>query len=224
LSGAERYVDSVTLFGADQQRELLAPSAATIDPALWQTAASRVDTAGTRWLSALQRFDLDRYLPLDILTKVDRMTMAHSIEARPALLDHTLVEFAARVPERLRMQGGVTKHLFKKAMRGLLPDAIIDRPKHGFAVPLTRWFRGGEWAAFAGDVLLSPTCRDRGIFNQRYVEKLLRLHDRGRDLDLHLWTLISFEQWCRMFVDGSPTHVRARAATSAPFVQPALAC
>jgi asparagine synthase (glutamine-hydrolysing) len=134
------------------------------------------------------------------------------------------VEFAARVPERLRLQNGVTKHLFKKAMRGLLPDAIIDRPKHGFAVPLTRWFRGGEWAAFAGDVLLSRTCRDRGIFNPRYVEKLLRLHNRGRDLDLHLWTLISFEQWCRMFLDRSATPARARADAPAQFSQPALVC
>ena len=106
------------------------------------------------WLAAAQYDDINRYLPLDILTKVDRMTMAHSIEARPPLLDHKLVEFAATIPARFRLQDGTTKYLFKKAMRGILPDSIIDRPKHGFAVPLARWFRG-ELAGFARDVLLS---------------------------------------------------------------------
>ena len=105
-----------------------------------------------------------------------------------------------------------------------VPDGIIDRRKHGFAVPLTRWFRGGEWATFANDVLLSPTCRDRGIFNTAYVEKLLRLHSRGRDLDLHLWTLISFEQWCRTFLDGAVPRTDARSEPANIIVQPALAC
>ena len=90
------------------------------------------------------------------------MTMAHSLEARPPLLDHKLVEFAATIPARFRLHGGTTKYLFKQAMRGILPDAIIDRQKHGFAVPLARWFRG-ELAGFARDVLLSDTCRQRGI-------------------------------------------------------------
>ena len=104
--------------------------------------------------------------------------MAHSLEARPPLLDHRLVEFAATIPARFRLRGGTTKYLFKQAMRGMLPDAIIDRPKHGFAVPLARWFRG-ELAGFARDLLLSDTCRQRGIFEPRYIERLLRSNDRG---------------------------------------------
>ena len=115
-------------------------------------------TTDDDWLSAVQYRDLHTYLPLDILTKVDRMTMAHSLEARPPLLDHRLVEFAATIPARFRLRGGTTKYLFKQAMRGILPDGIIDRPKHGFAVPLARWFRG-DLAGFARDLLLSETCR-----------------------------------------------------------------
>ena len=103
-----------------------------------------------------------RYLPLDVLTKVDRMTMAHSIEARPPLLDHRLVEFAATIPPRLRYRDGTTKYLFKQALRGVLPDAIIDRRKQGFAVPLARWFRG-PLLGFARDVLLSASSRERGV-------------------------------------------------------------
>ena len=128
--------------------------------------------------------------------------MAHSIEARPPLLDHRLVEFAATVPARFRLRGGTTKYLLKQAMRGILPDDIIDRPKHGFAVPLAAWFRG-ELAGFARDLLFSDSCRRRGVFNLAYIETLLRLHQGGRDVDLQLWTLLSFELWCRRFLDPS---------------------
>jgi len=152
------------------------------------------------WMSAAQYCDLKTYLPLDILTKVDRMTMAHSIEARPPLLDHRLVEFAAKLPARMRLRENTTKYLLKQAMRGILPDDIIDRKKQGFAVPIARWFRG-ELSGFARDILLSDTCRQRGFFDVGYVERLLRLNQRGRDLDLHLWTILSFELWCRRFLD-----------------------
>jgi asparagine synthase (glutamine-hydrolysing) len=152
------------------------------------------------WMSAVQYCDLNTYLPLDILTKVDRMTMAHSIEARPPLLDHRLVEFAARIPARLRLRESTTKYVLKEAMRGVLPDDIIDRRKQGFAVPLAKWFRG-ELLGFARDILISDTCRQRGFFDVGYVERLLRLNQRGRDLDLHLWTILSFELWCRRFLD-----------------------
>ena len=170
------------------------------------------------WLSAAQRWDLNAYLPQDILTKVDRMTMAHSIEARPPLIDHRLVEFAATVPSRLRMRKGQTKYLFKQAMRGVLPDHIIDRPKHGFAVPLAQWLRK-DLATFARDILLSQTARDRRVFNVRHVERLLALNDRGRNLDLQLWTLLSLELWCRRFLD-QPAVARATAGAA---LQPIIA-
>jgi asparagine synthase (glutamine-hydrolysing) len=202
LTGPRRYLDAATFFRGDELQALLTPEAfeqiGRHDPLA--DAMGMID--GSRdWLGAIQRFDLRRYLPLDILTKVDRMTMAHSIEARPPLLDHKLVEFAATVPAKLRMRGGTTKHLFKKAMRDVLPDNIIDRPKHGFAVPLAHWFRG-ELAPFAHDVLLSDTCRQRGILQRGQVEQLLRMNTQGRDCDLQLWTLLSFELWCRRFVDA----------------------
>jgi asparagine synthase (glutamine-hydrolysing) len=205
LDGPRRYLHASTLFQAGQLRALLHDdvfeAVSRHDP--WAPALAVLEPKGGDWLSAIQYSDLESYLPLDILTKVDRMTMAHSIEARPPLLDHKLVEFAATVPAHIRLRGGTTKYLLKRAMRGILPDGIIDRPKQGFAVPLARWFRG-ELAGFARDLLLSATCRQRGFFKATCIEGLLKQHEQGRDLSLQLWTILSFELWCRRFLDASP--------------------
>lgn len=202
LDGAERYTDAGTLFDRDEQACLFQPAVAervlASDP--WGQASEALAQQEGHWLSVLQEDDLKHYLPLDILTKVDRMSMAHSLEARVPLLDHKLVEFAMAIPPNLRLQGDRTKHIFKEAMRGILPDSIIDRPKQGFAVPLNHWFRG-QLDPFVRDLLLSETCRGRQLFNTAYVEKLLQLHAQGRPLELGLWTMISFELWCRKFLD-----------------------
>jgi asparagine synthase (glutamine-hydrolysing) len=211
LDGPMRYLDASTLFRSDEMEHLFRSDAfehlCASDP--WGERLAYLRD-GQDWMSAAQYCDLHTYLPLDILTKVDRMTMAHSIEARPPLLDHALVEFAARVPSQLKLRAGTTKYLLKRAMRGILPNDIIDRPKQGFAVPLARWFRG-ELLGFARDILLSDTCRQRGFFDLGYVERLLRLNQRGRDLDLHLWTILSFEMWCRRFLDAPAEFPRVAA-------------
>jgi asparagine synthase (glutamine-hydrolysing) len=215
LDGPERYLHASTLFADDEQRRLLQQEAYGLANRADPRAEALRDLAGGNgdWLAALQHCDLRGYLPLDILTKVDRMTMAHSLEARPVLLDHRLVEFAATVPAAFRLRGRTRKYLFKQAMRGRVPQAIIDRPKQGFAVPLAHWFRGA-WVDMVRELLLSPRGRQRGLFEPAYVEHLLRLHAGGRNLDLQLWTLVSFEWWCRMFLDGTPEvrPVRTRAA------------
>ena len=215
LEGSSRYLDASTLFHADELPSLFLRDAleqiTRHDP--WRSGDVGAGATGADgdWLSALQYRDLNHYLPLDILTKVDRMTMAHSIEARPPLLDHRLVEFAATIPAKFRLRDGTTKYLFKQAMRGILPDRIIDRPKQGFAVPISRWFRG-ELAGFARDLLLSDTSRQRGIFNTAYLERLLQLNAQGRDLDLQLWTVLSLEMWCRRFLDAPAPVSAARSA------------
>jgi asparagine synthase (glutamine-hydrolysing) len=204
-SGAERYLDASTLFRLSQFPRLFTPDVLeSVLPGAGQFDASRYEAKTGNWLSALQYGDLKNYLPLDILTKVDRMSMAHSIETRVPLLDHKLVEFAAKIPPEMQIRDMRTKHIFKSAMKGILSDNIIDRPKHGFAVPLGSWFRG-KLDDFARDILLSSRSRQRGIFNPRYVETLLTRHSEGRELELHLWTLISFELWCRRFLDSGNT-------------------
>jgi len=222
LDGATRYLDASRLFHDDEiptlfTRDVIAEMAGRD---VWDEPLSDWREPGGDWLAAAQYHDINRYLPLDILTKVDRMTMAHSIEARPPLLDHRLVEFAATIPARFRLRDGTTKYLFKQAMRGMVPDTIIDRRKHGFAVPLAQWFRG-DLAGFARDVLLSTTCRERGVLEPRLIERVLRLNARGRDLDLQIWTMLSFELWCRRFLDG-PSAVdvvsRRSSSTTSPVV------
>jgi asparagine synthase (glutamine-hydrolysing) len=212
LSGIDRYLDASTLFHTDQQRRLFAAdireTLALVDFAHSGPDPARAKTG--HWLSTLQYMDLKHYLPLDILTKVDRMSMAHSIEARVPLLDHKLVEFAATIPPDLQIRDGRTKHLFKSAMKGTIGDDILDRAKHGFGVPLSSWFRG-SLDGFARDVLLSGRSRQRGVFNTKYVESLLDMNSRGRDLDFQIWTLISFELWCRTFLDGFPVRTKERS-------------
>ena len=148
----------------------------------------------------VSRTDFHHYLPLDILTKVDRMSMAHSIETRVPLLDHVFVEVAAKIPSKLKLRNGRTKHIFKEAMRGILPNAILDRRKQGFAIPLDRWFRNGL-GSYVRELLLSPQAVQRGIFEPEFLRKLIAHNERGRPLGSELWTLISFELWCRTFLD-----------------------
>ena len=194
LSGWDRYFDAGAFFREDARRALLHADVFA------EVQNASVDD-GTHWLSAAQKLDLQQYLPNDVLTKVDRMSMAHSLEVRVPLLDHEVVEFAATIPPELNLNADGGKAMFKRAMRGILPDDVIDRPKRGFAVPLSSWFRG-ELEGFARDVLLDRRAKERNILNTSYVERLLDLHRAGRPLDFQLWTLISFELWCRMFLDA----------------------
>ena len=216
LDGVNRYLDASTFFKLEDQKRLFRPEVFELmstDPT--RSEVEHLRKHNGNWLSSLQYLDLKSYLPLDILTKVDRMSMAHSLEARVPLLDHKLVEFAATIPAEFKLKQGVTKHIFKKAMRGVLPDAIIDRRKHGFAVPLGQWFKG-RFDDFLHDLLLSDTSKRRGILNTSHVEHLIRLHRGGRPLDNQLWTLISFELWCRTFMDRKPTpRGRANGARAA---------
>ena len=215
LDGAGRYLDASTMFQADEMRRLFRPDAyrSLQQHSPVTESLARLRGYGDDWLAAVQYHDIHAYLPLDILTKVDRATMAHSLEARPPLLDHRLAEFAATIPAQYRLRGGTTKYLFKQAMRGILPDAIIDRQKHGFAVPIAAWLRG-DLAQFARGLLLSSACRDRGVFDTAQVERLLTLNARGRDLDLQLWTMLSFELWCQRFMDPSPRQQPAPVRTA----------
>jgi asparagine synthase (glutamine-hydrolysing) len=213
LPGTLRYLDASTLFRHDEMQRLFDPEYAerlNLRDHSRQRAAL-LESGGGHWLSRLQALDMRSYLPLDILTKVDRMSMAHSIETRVPLLDHKLVEFAATIPPEMNLRGGTTKYVFKQAMRGLLPDKIIHRKKQGFALPLNFWFRG-RLGPYVRDLLLGESSRRRGFFNIRYIESLIARHERGENLDLQLWTLISFELWAQTFLGHDGTARESRAA------------
>jgi asparagine synthase (glutamine-hydrolysing) len=218
LDGHARYLHASTTFELEEQRELLSPDAFALVSARspWHESAGHLAGDGRHWLSSLQHLDLKAYLPLDILTKVDRMSMAHSIEARVPLLDHKLIEFAATIPPELLLKEGTGKYIFKRALRGSVPAATLERPKKGFGIPLGRWFRG-RLGDFARELLTSERARRRGLFNPASVEALLK-RERRSDLDLQLWTLISFELWAQRFLDQGSRPSPEPRAERAPLV------
>ena len=153
-------------------------------------------------IGALVEANMRSYLPDDLLIKTDRCSMAASLEARSPFLDHQLAEFAAAIPFNLKLQGADSKYILKEAARGILPDEIIDRQKHGFGIPLGAWLRRD--LAPVRDLLLSRSAKERGLFEQAAVERLIRDHADGkRDHSRQLWALLMLEEWHRQFVDGA---------------------
>jgi len=148
-----------------------------------------------------QRLDLQNYLPEDILAKVDRMSMACSLEARVPLLDHKVVEFVTSLPPAWKQLGQRPKSLLLDAAGRSLPQQVWNRPKMGFGIPLSRWFRG-ELRNYLADILLGTRARQRGIWNPAGMDALLKSHARGtRDLSEHLWSFLTLEVWWQKYLD-----------------------
>lgn len=156
-------------------------------------------------VSRMQYIDLNLWMPGDILMKADKMTMAHSLELRVPFLDKELFELARRIPASYRIAGGTTKYIFRKAMQGLIPDFILDRPKLGFPVPIRSWLMEQ-----AGDALMEQI-KYGGIdhlFNMQTVEHLYRQHRGGQaDYSRHLWVLYIFSLWHQTYMQGQKDDV-----------------
>ncbi|HEX8501594.1 MAG TPA: asparagine synthase (glutamine-hydrolyzing) [Pyrinomonadaceae bacterium] len=145
--------------------------------------------------------DTMTYLPNDLLVKVDIASMAVSLEARSPFLDHHVIEFAASLPERLKLRGLTTKYILKKTLRKLLPPENLSRGKMGFGVPVGHWFRG-QMQGFLRENLLSERAARRGLFRPEVVRRMVELHTRGeRDHTHQLWTLLMLELWFQRFAD-----------------------
>ncbi len=145
--------------------------------------------------------DLHLRLPNDYLEKVDKATMAVSLEARVPLLDYRLVELAQRIPSRFKLTGQQTKVMFRRAVADLLPDDVLNLPKHGFSVPTRLWFQGAL-KTFVLDHLTDERARARGIFDTNAVRALWADHQDQRGVyDYHLWLLLNFELWARQYLD-----------------------
>jgi asparagine synthase (glutamine-hydrolysing) len=198
--GSQRYAYAICPF-VDYQKEqgyteamshAVAGSALDLLEPYFEDAPSLV--SGANWA------DIHTYLPDCLMVKVDVASMAHGLESRSPLLDHVLMEWAMTIPENIKMAGGVTKALFKKAMEPYLPHELLYRPKMGFGCPIDHWFRA-ELKEMAYDVLLSDKASARGIFHKDYVQRLLDEHVGGRNHQYRLWALLMLELWFRMWVD-----------------------
>jgi len=217
LDPISRYLDSVSVFTNLNRRSLYTSDfSRQLGPggyvaSLFNKLVENVKSDEP--LDRLLYLDSKTYLPGDILTKVDRMSMAVSLEARAPLLDHKLIEFVTRVPAALKLAGLETKHLLKRAVRDLVPAEILDRPKQGFGVPIQEWINQ-QLRARIRDTLSDARTKQRGYVDSHYVSVLLDEHERGRrDHSMSLWALVMLELWHRQFLDGpTPGRKESREA------------
>lgn len=155
-------------------------------------------------LSLVQYLDLKTYLPGDILTKVDRASMAHALEVRVPILDHKLVEWVSGLRPEFKLSGGQSKRIFKRSLEPHLPRDILYRKKMGFAVPISAWFRGPLRERIR-NALLGETLAATGIFDRKFLEQLVDQHQSGRrDHSAALWALLMFEAFLRTRFHGGP--------------------
>ncbi len=194
MSVPDGFFDLVRVFSADQIRALRA-TAGPDSADFWRYLEAADDP-----VAGLLNANMRSYLPDDLLIKADRCTMAASLEARAPFLDHELVEHAATIPFNLKLKGAQTKFILKETARGILPDAIINRRKHGFGIPLGAWLRRDMTPV--RDILLSRRARERGLWRGAVVERLINEHHSGRrDHNRQLWALLTLEEWHRQFID-----------------------
>ena len=197
-NSVEAYFHSVSIFKKDMKQKLFSTGFQTDlqgydAQQVFDRHASDANTDDP--LSLIQYLDIKTYLVGDILTKVDRASMAHSLEVRVPLLDHHLVEWIATLPSDMKLKGSEGKYIFKKSLEGRLSDDILYRKKMGFAVPLGRWFRE-ELKDKIRSSVLSERMKDSGYFDVNYLHHLVEQHQSGvRDYSASLWTLMMFDQF-----------------------------
>ena len=178
--------------------------------------------AGSSLLTRLLYADMKTYL-VELLMKQDQMSMATSIESRVPFLDHKLVEFAATMPDEWKLRNWTTKRVLREAMKGVLPESILSRPKMGFPVPFSRWTRD-QWNGAVSDVLLDGRTRERGIIDPQAAAALLRDHRTGHtDGWDQIWMLLNLELWFRTFIDGGGIQTLAAPASAGTNAVPFMA-
>ena len=197
------YYDNFSVFNRRSIGDLLQPA--------WRSIPEFHDPYGVHlaWFDSRKGPLLDRILYADmktylheLLMKQDQMSMAASIESRVPFLDHKLVEFASGLPTRLKLRGLTTKYILKKSMKGILPEEILGRRKMGFPVPLKAWFRQGPGEELT-ECLTGSRAASRGLFDVERIEVMLRQHREGAfNHSERLWSLLNFELWNRIYIDG----------------------
>jgi asparagine synthase (glutamine-hydrolysing) len=185
--------EQVDLFTADALARMESPPALTV---FRELGAQQPEASE---LERIAYLDLKGYLGEGVLTKVDRASMACSLEVRPPLLDRRMVEFAASLPMDLKLRGFTTKWILKHTLRSLLPPGIVDRKKKGFGVPLARWFRD-DLRNLVQDVFSPQALRADGLFRPEAISRIIEEHGQGRrDHRKKLYTLLAYQLWARRY-------------------------
>ncbi len=201
----ERFIGNAKIFSEDMKSEVL-----RVDEEMLQEYRNPFDIAKPFYdrtkhldpVSRMQYIDMNLWMPGDILMKADKMTMAHSLELRVPFLDKELFEVARRIPAKYRIAQGTTKYIFRKAMEGIIPDFILNRPKLGFPVPLRDWLQGSQ------GTLLLERIKASGIedyVNIKAVENMLAKHQSGQgDYARRLWIVYIFALWHMAYMEDVP--------------------
>lgn len=203
----ERYLNWITIFNRHRLQQLVTPD-------LWKLTEG-ANPAGCIFdayrmfpdrdlVTRTTAVDVETYLPFDLLTKVDIASMSVGLECRSPMLDHKVVELAARMPLEVKQSMQQGKMVLTETFRDLIPSDIQTRKKMGFGVPIDHWFRK-ELKPLLHDILLSPRCLDRGLLNPQDVRDLVEQHTSSKfDHAYRLWNLLCLELWQRMYLDGTP--------------------
>jgi len=215
------FLDNFAAIRLSQQRGLLAAPHGREHSMLHAYGSSMAQfnrpPAGSSLLGRLLYADMKTYL-VELLMKQDQMSMATSIESRVPFLDHKLVEFAWTLPDEWKLKGWTTKRVLRQAMKGVLPESILSRPKMGFPVPFARWARE-QWNGSLREVLLDRRTRERGIIDAEATSALLRAHQDGRtDAWDRLWMLLNLELWFRTFIDGEGIQTLPASSNPVPLM------
>jgi asparagine synthase (glutamine-hydrolysing) len=205
------FYENFSVFPETLRREVLAESALNLTRDAHAQSLGCYEGAEGAALDRMSRADLQTYL-VRLLMKQDRMSMAASIESRVPFLDHELVEHVVAMPARFKLRGWQTKAVLRAALQGLVPPAILSRPKMGFPVPVGAWLRGPFWP-LVEEFLLGPRALARGLFDPAALRRLAEEHRRGQAAHGdRLWLLLNLEIWQRVFVDGEDAAAVMRAA------------
>ncbi|GBE01670.1 asparagine synthetase [glutamine-hydrolyzing] 1 [bacterium BMS3Abin08] len=198
LSPLEGHYRWKVIFDEDAKRDLCCQGSGRdsgIDDSFEVMRGYYEETEGMDTLSRLQYVDFKAYLPDDILTKVDRMSMANSLEVRPPFLDHNVAEYSFRIPANLRLHGFKKKHILKRIMQDRLPQKVLHGKKRGFNVPVPKWLLN-ELHDAVHDLLSVEKIRKQGFFNADYVKRMVEDHEKLRaDFSRNIWGLLIFTLW-----------------------------
>ena len=204
LPPEERYLDWITIYNEEKKNKLIRSE--VVGKAFAKDSADYIKThyknPAKDFTSKTMHVDIKTYLPEDLLVKVDRASMAHSLEVRVPFLDHNLVEYSQTIPSALKFPGLKLKHILKKSLKKKLPKKIINRRKHGFGVPVGSWLKN-ELKEIASETLTGKDSQSIKYFRKSEIEKMLAKHSCGKqDHTYRIWSLLFFELWHRKYVSG----------------------
>jgi asparagine synthase (glutamine-hydrolysing) len=203
------YISLVSVFDEQERDSILTPELTArlrdTEPATAVIERILKDRTKLPMLDQLMHIDIETWLPNDVLLKADKMSMAHSLEARVPFLDHEFAEFCASIPPRLKIRWLKEKYILRQAMKGIVPDQILQRRKHGFTVSLKPWLGDDGKTGLIPETLSARHLQRRGWFDSGFVQQLI-----GEKLDdpfvrRQVFSLLMAEQWAGTFLDGDPT-------------------